>query len=335
MSRKPRLRFAIPVALALMAGVAFAASPEGRAPLSLPEAQARFDVGTLRVERFGERGRALILIPGLASGGWVWAGTVRHFMSSHELYALTLAGFDGVPAPRRKTGLIDQADASLLRLIRGHHIERPVLVGHGLGGTLALRFAAEHPKLVSGVVSLDGLPVFPLMSAVQRRAAARQVREQAKRLTHVEFMRQQMRYMQSVGVIDPELARRCAELSARSDPGAVSEYTAENFELDVRPELKTLTAPVLVISPYYKPDFEHYAQLNNRPVTTQAQKADYYRALLKNAPHAKVITIEGARHFAMLDQPARFYAELAGFIKALPDRRAHAASAGGKRGGRS
>lgn len=328
MSRKLLLRVGVLVAFAVTANTLRAATPAGGIQLKLPALRATFEVGTLHVERFGSHGRPMILIPGLASGAWVWAGTVRHFMRSHVLYAVTLAGFDGVPAPPRKTGLIDQADASLLRLVRAHHIERPVLVGHSLGGTLALRFAAEHPQLVSGVVSLDGLPVFPLMSAAQRRAAARQVRAQAGRLTHTEFARQQLRYMQSVGVIDPALAKRCAELSARSDPAAVSEYTAEDFELDLRPELKHITAPVLVISPYYKPDFENYARLNDRPVTTSAQKADYYRALLKNAPHARVITIGGARHFAMLDQPARFYAELADFIKALPEHRAGAAGGG-------
>ena len=140
----------------------------------------------------------------------------------------------------------------------------------------------------------------------------------ASHLTPSEFRQQQLRYMQSVGVIDPELARRCAVLSARSDPAAVSEYTAESFELDLRPELKNITVPLLVISPYYKADFERYAKLNDRTLTTAEQKARYYRELLENAPDARVETMYDARHFAMLDQPTRFYALLRHFLKALP-----------------
>ncbi len=298
--------------------VAVAAGPAVPAIITPPGAQAHFRVGTLSVDRYGSAGRPLILIPGLSSGTWVWGGTIRHFAKSHVIYAVTLAGFDGVPAPRKKTGLIGQADASLLAMIGRYKITQPVLVGHSLGGTLAILFATEHPGLIAGVVTVDGLPVFPLMSAAQREAAAQQVRSMAAHLTPAEFRQQQQRYMQSVGVINPELARQCAELSARSDPAAVSEYTAEDFELDLRPALKHMTVPLLAISPYYKTDFERYAKLNDRPLTTAEQKANYYRDLLENAPDARVETIAGARHFAMLDQPDRFYALLSGFLGALP-----------------
>jgi len=296
---------------------ATAAEPGLPAMITLPQAETHFRIGTLSVDRFGSAGRPLILIPGLSSGAWVWGGTIRHLMTSHVIYAVTLAGFDGEPLPQKKTDLIGQADASLLSLIRRYKITGPVLVGHSLGGTLAILFATEHPGLIAGVVTVDGLPVFPLMSAAQREAAAQQVRSMAPHLTPAEFRKQQLRYMQSVGVVNQELARQCAELSARSDPAAVSEYTAEDFELDVQPALKNAKVPILVISPYYKADFEHYSKLNNRPLTTAAQKADYYRELLENAPDASVVTIDGARHFAMLDQPARFYALLRGFLGAL------------------
>ena len=38
-------------------------------------APARFEVGALQVEQVSDQGPALILIPGLASGPWVWADT--------------------------------------------------------------------------------------------------------------------------------------------------------------------------------------------------------------------------------------------------------------------
>ena len=305
------------ILLAVMQTAVAAVSP-APAIIAPPGAQAHFRVGTLTVDRFGDAGRPLVLIPGLSSGPWVWGGTIRHFMKRHVIYAVTLAGFDGAPAPRKKTDLIGQADTSLLRLIDRYKITKPVLVGHSLGGTLAIRFATEHPGLIAGVVSVDGLPVFPLMSAAQREAAAQHVRSMATHLTAPEFRAQQLSYMKSVGVINPELAEQCAALSARSDPAAVSEYTAEDFELDLRPALKNLTVPLLVISPYYKADFERYAKLNNRSLTTAAQKANYYRELLENAPDARVETIDGARHFAMLDQPDRFYGLLARFLGSLP-----------------
>ena len=49
----------------------------------------------------------------------------------------------------------------------------------------------------------------------------------------------------------------------------------------------------------------------------EAQKAAYYQGLLADAPHAKVESISPARHFVMLDQPAKFQQVLGDFLKSL------------------
>src|SRR5699024_9770915 len=121
----------------------------------LPKAADTFTVGTLKVQRYGDHGRVVILIPGLECGPWEWARTIDHLKADHRVYALTLAGFDGMPAPGPDPGagsLLDRADASLLELITTRHLYKPVLIGHSLGGTLSLRFAGEHAGLLSGVV---------------------------------------------------------------------------------------------------------------------------------------------------------------------------------------
>ena len=315
--RSAKALLALSFLLSAMPAFAAAKVP-APATRSLPAAKATFTVGTLRVRRYGGGGRAMILVPGLSSGPWAWRDTVEHFAGDHVIYAVTLAGFDGVPAPKQKTGLLDLADASLLELIRTHRIERPVLVGHSLGGTLAIRFAEEHPDLLSGVVAVDGLPVFPLMSVSQREAAAQQMRQRIGRISRAEFKAQQLRFMQTVGLVNRDQARHYAALSAKSDPDAMYEYAAEDMELDLRPGLKKIGVPLLEIVPYYKPDLERYSKLNNRPLTTSAQKADYYRKLLDGAPHAKVVTITGARHFVMLDQAQAFNSILGRFLSGLP-----------------
>src|SRR5580700_10105628 len=72
-------------------------------------------VGTMRVEKFGSGGPALILVPGLASGSWAWRPIIAHEAQTHAVYAVTLAGFDGVPLTP-DAGL-DSADASIATLI--------------------------------------------------------------------------------------------------------------------------------------------------------------------------------------------------------------------------
>ncbi|MBD8897748.1 alpha/beta hydrolase [Rhodanobacter sp. DHG33] len=295
----------------LAAGAASAASA--------PVASAG-QVGTLKFERHGDHGRPVILIPGLEGGPWVWQDTITRLEKNHVVYAVTLAGFDGMPAPAQKTGLMDQADASLLALIGQQHIDHPVLVGHSLGGTLALRFAGEHAALISGAVAVDGLPIFPGMEkldATQRQTIAGRLREQMAAATPAQFQAAALGYMQHIGVVDPKLAAQYAPMNARSDIAASAEYMAEDMSSDYRPLLAQAHVPVLEISPYYAPDFAAAAAANKQPVISEAQKTAYYQSLLANAPRAKVVSISPARHFVMLDQPAKFQQVLGDFLQGL------------------
>lgn len=283
--------------------------------LAHPPATAE-SVGTLLVQRHGGHGRAVILVPGLQGGPWVWQRVIEELQKDHVVYAVTLAGFDGVPPPADGGNLFDRADLSLKQLIKHYKIDKPVLVGHSLGGTLALRFAGEHPDLIAGVVAVDGLPIFPGMervSAEQRKTMAAQMQQQMSAATPEQFQAQSLGYMQKIGVIDPQLAARYAPMNARSDIKASAQYMAEDLAFDGRAGLKNANLPILEISPYNAADFSTPPM-----VMSEAQKTAYYQSLLANAPNAKVVSISPSRHFVMLDQPEKFQQALDGFLKSLP-----------------
>ena len=273
-------------------------------------------VGTVKAERHGNHGTPIILIPGLQGGPWVWQQTIAKLQQDHVVYAVTLAGFDGMPAPTSGGNLFDQADASVLQLIKQQHIDKPVLIGHSLGGTLALRFAGEHADLLSGVVAVDGLPIFPGMdrvSAEQRKAMAAQMQQKMAAATPEEFKAQSLQFMQHIGLVDQKLAARYAPMNARSDIKASAQYMAEDLASDFRPGLKSANVPILEISPYYAPDFSQPPMVMSEP-----QKTAYYQSLLSNAPNVKVVSIAPSRHYVMLDQPVKFQQALADFLKSLP-----------------
>lgn len=310
-----KLRFSIRMVSRFLNLALLLACAGGSVALAGPAAPATEQVGTLKVERHGEHGQAVILIPGLQGGPWVWQQVIEQLQKDHVVYAVTLAGFDGMPAPVDGGNLFDRADASLLRLIGQHKMDRPVLVGHSLGGTLALRFAGEHPELISGVVAVDGLPILPRMervSAQQRQAMAAQMQQQMGAATPEQFQAQSLGYMQKIGVIDPQLAARFAPMNARSDIKASAQYMAEDIAFDGRAGLKNAKLPILEISPYNAPDFATPPM-----VMSEAQKTAYYQSLLADAPNAKVVSISPSRHFVMLDQPAKFQQALDNFLKSL------------------
>jgi pimeloyl-ACP methyl ester carboxylesterase len=263
-----------------------------------------FEVGALAVEQVSGHGPALVLIPGLASGAWVWTDTVKRLGKSHAIYLLTLPGFDGrKPVPGTTLGSLT---GDLQKLIESRHIERPVLVGHSLGGTVSLAFAADHSDLIAGVIAVDGLPVFPGTEGMtgDRSAMAERTRAQFGGQTPDQFSASQLGYMKQIGVLDAALAAELAAHSSRSDIGATADFAAQLIALDLRPRLAGIDVPVVEISPFNAADF---APLG----IDETAKANYYRVLLGGVKQLDVISVSPARHFVMFDQPEKFAAALA------------------------
>lgn len=280
-----------------------------------PAAAERFELRGMLVERHGSGPRALILVPGLSTGGWVWGQTVRDFAPTHSVYVVTLPGFDGRPAIEGDP--FDHARAALRELIAVRKLVQPVVVGHSIGATLALALAQDLPQL-GGVVAIDGLPVFPRTEDTppeQRAAMAEGTRRQMAALAGPAFAAQQHQYMRAIGMVDMGKADEAAKLTSRSDPGAVAAFVGAVLARDLRPGLARVHAPVLLLVPYFAPDAP---VLNNM---TAAEKLAYYRGLMAGTPELDVQTIDGARHFAMIDQPEAVSAAIRRFLdrRAAPD----------------
>jgi pimeloyl-ACP methyl ester carboxylesterase len=311
--RAARLVLGAVLAAALPALHALDAAP-ARAPNRFAATIApaeRFETGGILVERHGSRGRPLILIPGLAGGSWVWQDTVRAFAPDHAVYVLTLPGFDGRPAAGPAP--FAAARAAIEELIASRRLARPVLVGHGLGGMLALAVAEDRPTAIGGVVSIEGLPVGPgtdAMTPEQRAQSAQQARARIGQQSPARFAEQVQGNMRAIGVLDMAKADALARLSARSDPASVGLWSADLLTVDLRPNLKAIQAPVLEIVPYFDLDAMQHD-------LTAPMKADYYRALLDGTPRLQVVTVAPARYLAMFDQPQAVEAALRTFLDTL------------------
>lgn len=256
------------------------------------------EVGALKVEAQGTQGPAVILIPGLSSGPWVWRDAAPRLAKDHRVYLVTLPGFDG-RGPQ--TGVtFDTLRADLIALIEKEKLGKPVLVGHSLGGTLALALATEHSDRISGVIAVDGLPVFPgTESAPDRKALADGIRAQFGGQTPEQYLAGQQMYMRTIGVLSEPLALELAALAARCDAGASADFAAQLMAMDLRPKLSKISVPVVVISPFNEPDFARIG-------VDAARKTGYYRMLLGGVGKLDVVSISPARHFVMFDQPEKF-----------------------------
>jgi pimeloyl-ACP methyl ester carboxylesterase len=274
-------------------------------------AAERFEIQGMLVERHGSGGRPMVLIPGLASGGWVWQETVREFAKEHTLYVVTLPGFDG-RAPVAGNPF-DAAKSALTELIAARRLAKPVLVGHSIGATLSIALAEDLGERIGGAVAIDGLAVFPRTENTppeERAAMAEAFRQRMAAATPQAFAAQQQQYMRTMGVIDMGKADDLARLTSRSDPAAAAAFAGAVLALDLRPGLPKIRAPMLMLVPSYGPD-------NAAMGGTANDKLAYYRELMTGTPKLEVTLIDNARHFAMLDQPRAVNDALRQFLKTL------------------
>jgi pimeloyl-ACP methyl ester carboxylesterase len=306
------VRIALVFLLALASVAPASASPFGTAPVKVDS----FDSGTLHVDTYGHGPKSIILIPGLASGPWVWYGTIDYLTAGsgadkYTIYALTLPGFDGQPATK-KTPLVDTFSADFWALLDAKKIVKPVIVGHSLGGTLAIALAEQHPERIAGIVAVDGLPVFPMLASAtadKRQDMATQMSSMYASMNTAQVLAAEKKYMASVGTNKPELVDPTAQLMAKSDPKAVGAWAQADIQDDLRPGLVKVTIPFVEIMPFDPTPPQQY---------TQDQLQQFYQHLIIDAPKATVVAIGPSKHFAMLDQPDAFYADLTRFLGTLP-----------------
>ncbi len=253
-------------------------------------------------------GPDVILIPGLASSREVWAGLVSTLRQQHRLHLVQVAGFAGAPAVPAVNGRVAAPVAEAVAdYIRSQHLEAPAIIGHSLGGEVALMLGARYPQQAGRLMVVDALPFYTLLinpAATAETAAphAAQFRDAmlAAPAEQAEAM-QRSAIERLVKTAAPRPALVKAAL--RSDRQTVADATYELMTTDLRPALGSIQVPVEVVYAY--------DPLYGMPA---ASVDATFRNAYAGTPDIRFKRIDGSFHFVMLDQPQAFAEAVNGFL---------------------
>lgn len=305
---RARLRclIALVAALGVPGGAVAQTAMPGSAQLADPNrlfADSRVVAGDrISVEVVG-RGPDVVLIPGLGSSRQVWRRTAERLRGRHRLHLVQVAGFAGAAARANARGPVVTPTVEALRAYAERAgVRRPAVVGHSLGGLMALMLAADHPEAVGRIMIVDSLAFLPELFAGADATAATATAmadgmARAMRAVPAGAYAEQAR-LSALGLATaPVDQARIATWSVASDRGVVATALRENLLADMRPRIAGLTVALSVF---------------HTDVIAAVAARQYGPAAALTLVAAK----PGARHFLMDDDPAGFDAALDRFLGA-------------------
>jgi len=243
------------------------------------------------------KGTPVVLIPGLSSPGETWAGVAGGLAAKHRVFVVQINGFGGdAPGANLEPGILAGTVRELDAYLDKEHAQRAAVVGHSLGGLVALMLAKAHPGDVSRLMIVDALPwvgtLFGAQQVAQVEAQGKMLRDQMA----AQYGKPNPANDQAVAAsnaLKPESRAKIAGWSAMADKRVSGQALYEDLTTDLRSDVAGIAQPITLVVPY-------------GGANSQGQTEALYRAAYASAPHLTLVAIGDSGHFAMLDQPAAF-----------------------------
>jgi pimeloyl-ACP methyl ester carboxylesterase len=238
--------------------------------------------GLVHYEAIG-RGKPLVFLHGWIGSWRYWVPAMEQLSTNHRAYAIDLWGFGDSDKSSEWYNFDTYVDL-LARFTDRLGVDKISVVGHTLGGLVAVRFAGRHPGRVTRIMGV-GVPLDG--TAVGRHLHARLGNGDG--LARLACRR----------VSFPELETE----SRKTDSLAVSSTLQSAMEEDLRDAMLTLKIPILLVYGSNDP-------LIKVPAVDWSQQ---------NGNNLRVMVLDDTQHFPMLEDQNKFNRLLKDFLGAGDD----------------
>ncbi|MFC0778153.1 alpha/beta fold hydrolase [Flavobacterium sp. HJSW_4] len=251
------------------------------------------------VLKTGSGEQSIIFIPGFASSGDVWNETRATFENEFTCYTLTMAGFAGrKPQPNAS---FENWKTGIANYIKDNNIQKPILIGHSMGGGLALAVAADFPDLISKIVVVDAIPCLAALNDPTFKSKINNdcsgAVNQMTGMSNDQFYDMQKKTMPSL-LADTSKLDMVVDWSVKSDRTTFGQMYCDFFNIDLRERIAQIKCPALIL-------LESYF-INLKP----AIEGQY-----KNLKTANFQYATAGLHFIMYDDTAWYLGQLSTFLK--------------------
>ncbi|NKI31163.1 alpha/beta fold hydrolase [Croceivirga thetidis] len=246
-------------------------------------------------------GEPILFFPGFTCTDEVWEDQVEELSKNYECHLFTFAGFGDVPAI--EFPWYPKIEEALSNYINEYELESSVVIGHSLGGTMALSLASAEP-IFKKIVIVDALTstgamMFPNYAS-ENMVYDSPYNNQVLAMNENQF--QQMAAGMAAGMTsNPERQKQIAAWMVQADRETYVYGYTDYLKVDLRDAVSQIETPVVILAAT-KPFGEAMAK---QTYNTQYANLDTYD--LRMAPDAA--------HFIMFDQPEWFMNQLLETLK--------------------
>lgn len=241
--------------------------------------------GNISYEVGGE-GEVVLLLHCWAGARQYWKYTIRDLLPHYRVYALDLKGFGDSDIPKSGYQMTDFVDM-LHDFLDALGIAKAVLVGHSMGGTIAMLFTLDYPERITKLV-LVALPMSeheighkfigaPVIGGLWYRV---------------------VRFLGARSLREPKAREIWLKPTVASATQSMSSFVKANPLMRIH----EITCPVLLILGKNDP-----AAAFAHPTTDDTPRFDL-----------KLAIIDAARHAPHCENPAEFNKKLLAFLQADP-----------------
>lgn len=249
-------------------------------------------------------GTPLVFLHGIGGAGRIWQPQIDRFAPrGYDVVAWDLPGYAG-QAPLRATDFEELSEA-LEALIADLALDRPILVGHSLGGMIVQTFLRRNPAGARAAVLSGTSPAFGNPEGdFQRRFVA-------DRLGPLEDGRSMAEI--APGIVDQMVAQRADPEGVALAVSCMAATPAETYRamvqalvrFDERAALAAIGVPTLCLA----------GEMDRNAPAAMMEK------MATRIPGADYVCLEGVGHLANVEDAARFDAALQTFFDSHEDTR--------------